>query len=111
MAFILVHLLMGPVLILVGLLTKYFPPENINNFYGYRTARSMKSIEAWREANRYSSITMFRLGLITTLFQLTAISVVGIQISTLYAAPFMLAGIGVVIFSTERHLKQKGFGG
>ena len=40
-----------------------YPPKKINEFYGYRTARSRKSQEAWDFAQKYSAklITMFGL--------------------------------------------------
>jgi hypothetical protein len=55
----------GQLLILVPLLAWYSsyqgyflknkPPKGINALYGYRTFRSMKNIDLWKEANQYSS--------------------------------------------------------
>lgn len=39
----------------VPLVMYFFPPKNINSFYGYRTNRSTKNIENWRFAQRYFS--------------------------------------------------------
>lgn len=47
-------LLPGAVLLIVALLVRRFPPTRRDHWYGYRTARSMRSTEAWQEANRFS---------------------------------------------------------
>jgi hypothetical protein len=39
---------------------KWYYPKEINALIGYRTARSMKSQEAWLFANKYSSDFLFR---------------------------------------------------
>ena len=51
------------ILTVVGVVFWMCPPKKINEFYGYRTARSRKSQEAWDFAQRYSAklITMFGL--------------------------------------------------
>ncbi|WP_166335118.1 SdpI family protein [Sphingobacterium chungjuense] len=42
-------------IIAVPLLLYFFPPKNINSFYGYRTTRSTNNIENWRFSQRYFS--------------------------------------------------------
>ena len=51
------------ILLVVGIVFWMCPPKKINGLYGYRTARSRKSQEAWDFAQRYSAklITMFGL--------------------------------------------------
>ena len=52
-----------PVLmIIIGILMKYNPPKKINSFIGYRTARSMKNIEAWNYAQKYTGKLMLIIG-------------------------------------------------
>lgn len=47
---------MVPRIVLIGSIIFYkVPPHNINGLYGYRTSTSRKSIEAWREGNKYSA--------------------------------------------------------
>ncbi len=48
-----IHLIIGPLMLVLALLFRKFPPKKINDLYGYRTARSMKSEEAWAYANSY----------------------------------------------------------
>ena len=45
-------LLIPAVMIVVGVVFLKRPPKRVNGFYGYRTARSMSSQEAWDFAHR-----------------------------------------------------------
>lgn len=54
----------GPLFIVLGYYFAKFPPKKINNFYGYRTPRSMKSQEAWDFAQVYGAKKMMVAGLI-----------------------------------------------
>ena len=38
-------------------------PQNINNFFGYRTQRSMKNLETWDFANKYIGKLWFKCGM------------------------------------------------
>ncbi|GAB3831887.1 SdpI family protein [Hymenobacter jeollabukensis] len=49
--------------LLMGWVTKYRPPKQINWLYGYRTARSMRTPAAWHEANTYFARYFWRLSL------------------------------------------------
>lgn len=61
-----------PVLLLVsGLISLNKPPKNINSFYGYRTARSMRDSRSWDRAQKmmsayfiYYSVAVLVLGII-----------------------------------------------
>jgi uncharacterized membrane protein len=46
-----VSLLLPVIITVMGLLMRFRPPKNINLLYGYRTARSMASPEAWAAAH------------------------------------------------------------
>ena len=48
------------------------PPKNINNYYGYRTKRSMKSQEAWDYAQQIAPVEMKKASYI--LFGLSVIA-------------------------------------
>ncbi len=60
--FWIVDLLIPIVVTAIGLLFTYRPPRRINRIYGYRTARSMASQEAWDEAHRLYGRIMLRVG-------------------------------------------------
>lgn len=47
----------------ISVIFKLYPPKKINNFYGYRTTRSVKSQQAWDFAQRYSAKKMIMAGL------------------------------------------------
>lgn len=49
---------------LSGFLLKKYPPKEINVTYGYRTSRSLKNIDLWKEANKYSAEIMKQYGII-----------------------------------------------
>lgn len=40
------------------------PPKEVNGIYGYRTARSMASPEAWAFAHAYMGKIWFRMGIV-----------------------------------------------
>ena len=69
-------LLIGPlVMVGIGLCHFFFPPEEANHAIGFRTRRSMSSLEAWRYAQRLSGFvymvlggTLFLIMLIISLF-------------------------------------------
>ncbi|MPT32995.1 MAG: SdpI family protein [Chryseobacterium sp.] len=44
--------LTGAIFIMAGLAMLIFPPKKINSLYGYRTQRSMRTIENWNFAQR-----------------------------------------------------------
>lgn len=52
------------IMLVVGTLLFIFPPKKINNFIGYRTTRSMQSLEAWMFAQKHSGLIMAIVGLI-----------------------------------------------
>ncbi len=54
-------------LLLISIMYKRFPPKEINDLYGYRTARSKSSQEAWDEGNRMSADFMMKLSLVSVL--------------------------------------------
>jgi len=57
----------GGIILAVGLIYKFFPPKKINNWYGYRTARSMNSQEVWEYANKLGPNLIFAGGFLSIL--------------------------------------------
>ena len=60
----------GLPIIILGIIYKYYPPKKINQFYGYRTRRSMKNQIIWDYANKIGAKMIIYLGVITFLFGL-----------------------------------------
>ena len=65
--FMLVSALLIPATMLVfGRLFRTRPPQEINNLYGYRTARSMRNADTWRFAHVYCGRLWVRCGAIAS---------------------------------------------
>jgi uncharacterized membrane protein len=97
----------GIIFCILGLISKIFPPKKINWIYGYRTSSSMKNIDTWNVANKYSTELMLMEGIV-----LTIVGVVTLFISDTGVAGAIMA-IGLVLLSTiilivatEKHLKK-----
>lgn len=102
-----INCLTGTLMIVVGLISRYFPPQKINSLYGYRTSRSMKNDRNWQFAQVYStkilmlsSFIYLLIGLIGLAIELNEITATTISIATLVIC------LGLTIYKTEQALKQ-----
>lgn len=99
------NILLGIILMVVGILTRIFPPKKPNSIYGYRTNRSMKTRSSWKVANEYFSGGMIMLsaasvliGLITTIIVakyssgITIIVTIGLLFGLIYKTEELLKG-------------------
>ncbi len=59
-----IFVITGLLTLIFGYTLLKFPPKKINWFYGYRTARSMKSQQRWDFAQTYSGREMVRGGVL-----------------------------------------------
>lgn len=112
--FMLVMALLIPgCMLFVGRLFLTNPPREINQSFGYRTARSMRSQEAWDFAHAYSGRFWYRAGrpmLAVTLVWMLAL--LGRDIGTVGRSGILLTGLQLVpllavIPATERALKRE----
>jgi uncharacterized membrane protein len=92
-------------ILLIALITKYYPPKKINNLYGYRTKRSMMNKDTWDFANSYSTQILIISGMFTTLVQLIFWRMV-VEDFVLIGLTALVVGMGLSILLTERKLKQ-----
>lgn len=106
---IILHFFTGSTLLAIGLLMKLWPPKKINNFYGYRTPRSMKNQLAWNEANSFSAELLVWAGVSTVIVELICYMAVGGYASLLIAVGYFLVFAVLILVLTERRLKAKGF--
>lgn len=90
----LIPALTGGIFFLVGLIMKYFPPQEINGLYGYRTNRSMKNKTAWDFAQKYAAAQMLVFGILLMLF-----SVLGFYF-TLGEETALVIGLGEMLLAT-----------
>ncbi len=108
--FLTVHFLLGPLMLVLSFIYKRFPPKKINYIYGYRTPRSMRSIEAWHCANQYCSSAFIIISALTCLVQVILYSLMGGgEGPVLWSSGFLVVGLTAVIPLTEIHLKKNGF--
>ena len=57
-------LLIPIIMVIFGVILKFKPPGKINNFYGYRTTRSMNSQKAWDYAQKRLGVLWLYTGAI-----------------------------------------------
>jgi len=60
----------GILIIVIGVILKFYPPKHINNYWGYRTTLSMKCEDTWNEGNRLCGIMFVISGIVFTLFSM-----------------------------------------
>lgn len=97
-------LLIGIIFTGVGMFMFFFPPKNINMFFGYKTSSSMKNQESWDFAQTYSAKRMIEAGIITILL---SISTYFIPINGNWITPIIIfASIIYILYTTEKALKK-----
>ncbi|MBX2944711.1 MAG: SdpI family protein [Cyclobacteriaceae bacterium] len=104
-----IHLMLGPLMVVLSYIFKRFPPKKINHIYGYRTPRSMRSQEAWDCANLYCPHVFLIVSILTCVVQLVTYSLMPAAQSIMWSSGFLVVGLIAVIPLTEVHLKKKGF--
>ena len=104
-----IHFALGPLMIILAYLYKRFPPRKINNWYGYRTQRSMRSQAAWDRANHYSANAFLVVSCLTLVTQLVTGTLLDVGQSMIWSSTILVIGVISVIPLTEAHLKKEGF--
>lgn len=66
-----INLLIPAAMIIIGYMMYKHPPKSINWWYGYRTKRSMKSMDTWKFAHDYCGRLWLKTG-----FVLLALSII-----------------------------------
>jgi len=100
------HLVLGPLMLVMSLIFKFFPPKKINNLYGYRTTRSMKSQETWDMGNIYCFNLMVLASVATIFLQSILILTLSKGNSMMISVLVMVSLLVGTIPLTERHLKK-----
>ena len=101
-------LLCGIIFMIAAIVMYVFPPKKINSLYGYRTLSSMKSIEHWHFAQRFSTVKMAQgsVFLMISSFLGSLIKIEG-KLQLIPGIVFPLLVVFYVLFSTETALKNK----
>ncbi|PVH26378.1 SdpI family protein [Sphingobacterium corticibacter] len=99
-------------IVAVPLVLYFFPPKNINSFYGYRTTRSTNNIENWRFAQRHFSKQWMFLAPLTIVVQVLLICFTDhdLRSKSSMILPISMAvyfiGSFICILRTEQKLKR-----
>ena len=103
------RLLVGPALpgalfLLLGSLVARHPPRKLNNYYGYRTRRSMLNQDTWTVANQFSTTQMIRMAKPCILLGVVGAFFVPFPAVTLVAAGATLVMVALILVLTEKRL-------
>jgi uncharacterized membrane protein len=102
-----VSLLVGTLFVVIALISLRFPPKKINDFYGYRTPRSMNSQAAWDFSQKYSSVIMLWLGFLLLLVSsLNSFINISQEQSCFLGMCLMILGCATLFILTERAIKK-----
>lgn len=107
--FYITDLLLPVMMTVLGYVFLKRPPKNINMFYGYRTSRSMSSMDSWIYAHERCGRLWIKLG--PTLFFVILISksVMPLheEILSLVHMTILIFSLFFTIFIVEKDLKRK----
>lgn len=102
-------LLIPIIMVIFGVALKFKPPGKINNFYGYRTTRSMNSQKAWDYAQRQLGVLWLYTGVILYVAIIISMLLTPVAKETL---SLIHGGVGIIalligIPFVESELKEK----
>ena len=97
----------GAIFVIGGLLLYFLPPKKINSLYGYRTESSMRNLDRWNFAQKYSAKVMISGGIVFSFISIAGLFIVGNERLSLIVAMVLLFLIcAIIYFSTEKKLKE-----
>lgn len=91
-------------LFLLSVIFYFFPPKKINNFYGYRTGKSMKNQDIWDFANSFF-LKQFLLYSAISLVAVLVLTFINPNI-TWQPMAIMLLSLAVSVIKTEQALNN-----
>ena len=98
----------GLIFIIAGFIMLKFSPKKINSLYGYRTKSSMKSLERWNFAQKYSAIEMMKLGGLLALSGLIGLwHYPDEKIAMFLGLGLMILMVIVLLIRVEKAIKNK----
>lgn len=98
----------GLVFAISGIVSLKYPPKGINQLYGYRTKSSMKNIDRWNFAQKYSSIEAIKLGSILALSGLIGLFFNPAPIwAIIFSLVSLLLLVTLLFMRVERAIKKK----
>lgn len=90
---------------------KKYPPKKINDFYGFRTRKTMTNQDIWDVANRRNAQDLWQFALYLTGFSVVLI-VFKVRYAILIHIGALLVGLGIAIYATisyiDAHFDKNG---
>ena len=107
--FYITDLLLPVMMTLLGYVFIKRPPKNINMFYGYRTSRSMRSMESWNYAHERCGRLWIKLGPVLIILILFSKLLIPLneEILSLIHMTILIFFLFATIFVVEQDLKRK----
>lgn len=107
--FYITDLLLPVMMTLLGFVFLKRPPKNINMFYGYRTSRSMRSMDSWQYAHERCGKLWIRLGPVLFLLILLSKLLIPLdeEILSLVHMTILIFSLFATVFVVEKELKRK----
>lgn len=99
------------ILLVVGIIFYKCPPKKVNPISGYRTARAVKSVESWKEANHFA-VKLTMLFSLITMAVMAGLSLLlgdsdgGTAVAVLISPLLCIFAMIMVVVFTEKHLKK-----
>ncbi|NER11320.1 SdpI/YhfL protein family protein [Muriicola jejuensis] len=101
------NIFLALLIIALPLLLTYYPPKNINFFYGYRTKSSLKSKKNWDIANRIYPKELLKYSIYTILLQGISFIIWDEKIAIIVGCVLWIFAIFIPIYTTEKSLKKE----
>ena len=99
-------ILCGGIFLVTGFVLLQFPPKKINSLYGYRTARSMRSQEAWDFAQKFSAKLLMKYGVALMIVSLLSFFTdFSNDTNLIIGFVFLFAVVILLFFQVEKELK------
>lgn len=94
------------IVLFIMMITKLFPPKNINSLYGYRTSNSMKNKLNWDFAQKYSTNLFLKILSLLLLVQIILYAIFGSTSFTNFSVFIgLILSLAIVLYQTEKKLK------
>ncbi len=81
------------------------PPKKINEFYGFRTRRTMANQDIWDVANKRNAQDLWQFALYLTAFSIILI-VLNVPYAIIIHLAALLIGLGIAIFASYQYLDR-----
>lgn len=97
---------LNAIILLIGIIFRFFLPKKINMLYGYRTRMSTINQETWTEAQQFSSKRWIIYFAFATVLSAIIKLLFPLKVSIMLSVAMVISGLILVIIKTELHLRK-----